>query len=235
MRKLTLTISAAALALGGATIAYADHHGGKRGGADADSDGIVTLAEAKAHGAKQFARMDANGDGVINANDREARRAERFTKIDTDGDGEVSQEEMQAAHEARHSMTRERRIQMQERRADRQEQMFARADTDGSGGLSNEEMRAMHEMHRGKMQEHRSGMHSREMQAGRRSGGRGMAMLRRADTDGDKTVTRAEFDAAVMARFNRADADGSGTITKEEHEAARATMKARMQQHRDKN
>jgi hypothetical protein len=52
-----------------------------------------------------------------------------------------------------------------------------------------------------------------------------MAMLRRADTNGDKAVTREEFDAAMEARFNRADKDGSGTISSEERKAAREAMR----------
>lgn len=221
MRKLTLTLSLGALALGGASAAFADHHGGKGAGPDANGDGVVTMEEAKAHGANMFGRMDANGDGVINAEDRTARQAQRFAMMDANGDGEVSLEEMQAAHQARRSKMQERGMAMRG-------EMFARADTDGSGGLSEAEMRAMHQARAGGMH---AGMgdHDGGMKRGHDRGERGMAMLRRGDTDGDGNVTRAELEASVIARFNRADTDGSGTITAEERAAARSTMKEHMQ------
>jgi hypothetical protein len=62
-----------------------------------------------------------------------------------------------------------------------------------------------------------------------------MRMLRQADSNGDKIVTRAEFDAAVEARFARADTDGSGVITAEEREAAKAAMKERRGERRGSN
>ena len=88
MRKLTLTLTAAALALGGATVAMADQQIGKRG-ADADGDGVITLAEHNARAAKMFERMDVNSDGFINDADSEARKAERFAKLDTDKSGSI--------------------------------------------------------------------------------------------------------------------------------------------------
>ena len=54
-----------------------------------------------------------------------------------------------------------------------------------------------------------------------------MQMLRRADANGDKIVTKDEFDAVVEARFARFDTDGSGTITAEERAAARAQRQER--------
>ena len=100
MRKLTLTISAVALALGGAGMAVASHHGGNQS-ADANGDGITTLAETKAKADERFAKMDANGDGQLDAADREAKRAARFSAADTDGNGELTLAEMTAAREAR--------------------------------------------------------------------------------------------------------------------------------------
>ena len=108
--------------------------------------------------------------------------------------------------------------------------MFERADTDGSGGLSEAEMRAAHDVRRAKMKD-RGG---REARHGRRGPSRGMAMLRRADANGDKIVTRAEFDAAAEARFNRADTDGSGVVTAEERQAAREARKANREERRSR-
>ena len=59
-------------------------------------------------------------------------------------------------------------------------------------------------------------------------GGPGMGM-RRADTDGDGKITRAEFVAAQLSRFDRDDTDHDGKLTQDERETARAQMMLRMQ------
>lgn len=217
MRKLTiaLTTGAAALTLGVAGIAAAHQHGGERGmaAADANDDGIISLDEAQAHADERFTRMDANADGQLTMEDRDAHRAQRFAEADTDGNGELSPAEMTAAREAREA-------ERAQRRAERQARMFERADTDGSGGLSEAEMIAAREA-RGEAREGRRGQRGEMRRGGRRGGDRAMRMLRRADTNQDQIVSKAEFDAAVEARFARVDSDGSGTITAEEREAAR--------------
>lgn len=203
MKKTAIGFSAAALALAG-TAALSQ---GPMGKVDTDGDGSVTRAEMASHGAAMFARMDANGDGVINAEDRAARRAEMFAKADTNGDGELSQAEMEARRDAR--------MERREARAERMAERFANMDTDNSGGLTQEEMQVNREA-RGKRGHH-----------GKRGGRRGgMMMLRMADADGDKSITRAEFDAAQAAHFARIDTNGDGTITAAEREAAHQKMRA---------
>jgi len=51
-------------------------------------------------------------------------------------------------------------------------------------------------------------------------GGRGMAMMQKADTNGDMKISKAEFTAAAIARFDKTDANKDGKITKEERQAA---------------
>lgn len=63
---------------------------------------------------------------------------------------------------------------------------------------------------------------------GRRHGGMGAGLLRRADTNGDGVVTRDEFRAAAMARFDRMDANHDGRIDATERQAMRDHMRARM-------
>lgn len=230
MRKLTLTLSVAALALSSTGIAaYAQG----RQATDANGDGVVSLAETKVQAAQRFARMDVNEDGQIDKADREAMQAKRFAMVDTNGDGELSQAEMKTAREARKS-------KQAERRAKRQDQMFARMDADKSGGISEAEMKAAQEARgerRGKMRGERRaeargehvGQHHgmREGPRGGRGKGMrgGMRMLRQADANKDMIVTRAEFDAVVEARFARVDTDKSGTISAEERKAAREKMR----------
>ena len=230
MRKSTLmTAAVAALALGGAGIALANHsadHGANhRAGpgfeqADVDGDGIITLDEAKAKSAERFAKMDANADGSLSREDREARAAQRFTESDANQDGEISPEEMTAAREKREAERAARRAEMQAT-------MFERLDTDGSGGLSQAELEA------GKAMRAQMGGEDRRRGKGPRMGRggpekMGMMALRRADTNYDNAVSREEFDAMVEARFARIDTDGSGTITEAEREAAKSQMRGRM-------
>jgi Ca2+-binding EF-hand superfamily protein len=239
MRKLTLTLSVAALALAGSTVALADHHGGKKG-PDGGGDGTVTLEEMTAKSGRMFEHMDANGDGVVDKADHEAHMAEKaqkrgehhakfFAKADSDGDGELSADELKAAHEAR-------REKMESRRKEHGDAMFAKLDTDNSGGLSAEELAAGHKAHEGRKGKHaemgEGGEHGKR---GDHRGGMAMHMLKRADADGDKAVTRAEFDAAVAKHFAEVDTDKSGTITAEERAAAHEAMKARMKEHRSGN
>ena len=217
MRKYTLIAAASALALGGAGIAMADHHRGTGGHhgpamerADADGDGVITLDEAKAHGAERFAKMDANADGSISREDREARAEIRFAEADANDDGEVTPEEMTAMRE-------QREAERAKRRAERQAMIFERLDTDGSGGLSQAELEAGKAL-RAEMRSQRGGP-----QMARRGGGKGpMAMMRQADTNMDQAISREEFDAMIEARFAKLDTDGSGTITQAEREAAKA-------------
>ncbi|RKF22522.1 hypothetical protein D6851_04690 [Altericroceibacterium spongiae] len=91
MRKLTLSIAAATVALaGGATLAFAQPKGG----------GDFTREQAQERASSMFDRMDANGDGVLDDADREAREKQRFERLDTDGDGSISPEEFAARKQA---------------------------------------------------------------------------------------------------------------------------------------
>jgi len=75
----------------------------------------------------------------------------------------------------------------------------------------------------------------------------GPGMMQSADTDGDGTISRAEFDAAGARAFARLDEDGDGYVTMDEFEAGphmerqhagrgaeehRARMEERMKLHR---
>ncbi|MBA4165136.1 MAG: hypothetical protein C0510_11010 [Erythrobacter sp.] len=212
MKKSVLGLSIAVLALGASAIALADHHGGDKG-PDADGDGVITLKEVTAHSTERFKRMDTDGNGVIDAADHAERKAGHFARIDADGNGEVSKAEMEAAHEAR-------RAERAERSEQRHDAMFAWLDTDKSGGVSESEFAAMQGMREG------HGKMDGKMRGGHGEG-RGMHMLKMADSNGDGAVTRAEFDAAVAAHFAKMDKDGSGSLSREEHEAARAAMHER--------
>lgn len=231
MRKFTLTLTAAALAIVAATGAAAQPMRG----------GDLTLAAFTERAGKMFDRMDANSDGVINAADRAAQQAARFGKLDSDGNGEVSKAEMQAAQQARKAKMAERRAAREARSGQMSDRRFAMHDADGSGGVTPAEMAAARET-RGEMRGQRkaAGGEAREARQGQRAetgamrgkrGGKGgvhmmRGLVRQADANGDKAITRAEFDTAIAARFARMDADANGTVTAEEHRAARSAMQA---------
>lgn len=93
MKKLTIGLSVAALAIAG--VAYAAP--GQRG--DADNNGTLTRAEAQAHANERFTKMDANKDGKLDAADREARQTAMFDRIDTNKDGQISRQEFAAGRD----------------------------------------------------------------------------------------------------------------------------------------
>ena len=60
---------------------------------------------------------------------------------------------------------------------------------------------------------------------GGRGKGGGMKMLAMAGTNGDKSVTQAEFRAAAEARFAKADVNNDGTVTADERKVQHAAMR----------
>lgn len=98
MRKLTLALSTAALAISGAAMAQtaSEHTKGPR------PDMTRTQAQAKAEAA--FAKLDANLDGRLDQADRAAMKAGMFDRIDTDRNGSISRAEFDAMHAKRGGM-----------------------------------------------------------------------------------------------------------------------------------
>ncbi len=232
MRKVTLALSAAALALVSGSLAAqpADR---------ADHGAALTQQQFKERAAAMFARMDANGDGTINAADRAARQADRFARLDTDRNGEISRSEMEANAEQRRARMAERRERRAERRAERaperaermaerREARFAMIDVDNNGALSQAELAAARERRAEARAERRAASDARSGQGMKRGkrGGMMHGLLRQADANGDRAISRAEFDAAVAAHFTRLDTNRDGTVTAEERRASRQAMRA---------
>jgi hypothetical protein len=127
----------------------------------------------------------------------------RFEKLDADGNGQIDAADRGARQKAR----------------------FAEIDTNNDAMISEAEFMAHQEARMANRAE-RSGK-------GRRGGGNDGAAMRggdvgrwgRADTNGDKAISKSEFTAAASARFERADADGDGTVTPDERKAARMKMR----------
>lgn len=223
--RLALAATLALASTAGATVAAAQP--GERPAGD------LTRAAFAERASKAFERMDVNRDGQLDPADRAAHQAQRFGKLDADGNGEVSQAEMQAAHDARKAKLAERRSQREARGAERMERRFAMLDQDGSGGVSQAEMDAARKK-RGEMRGQRGERGDRAEMRGKRGGkqlgqkgGQHMmrGLIRQADADGDRIVTRAEFDRTVATHFARMDADGNGTLTATERKAARTALR----------
>lgn len=93
MKKTTLAMSAAVLAMAG-TAVYAAAPAGPGKTAD------MTRAQVVAQAGEMWTKMDVNADGVVNQADRDARRAQMFDRMDTNKDGSISRDEFNAAHPA---------------------------------------------------------------------------------------------------------------------------------------
>ena len=98
MRKLTLALSTAALALTGAAIAQTAPV--QKAGPTAHRMPLadMTRAQAQARAETRFARMDVNQDGTLNETDRAAKKAQMFDRIDADHNGSISRAEFDAMH-----------------------------------------------------------------------------------------------------------------------------------------
>ena len=174
--------------------------GGDRHMGDADGNGVVTRAEAQASATQMFARMDANKDGKIDETDRAARRAEmQATRFAAlDANKDGS---ISKAEWDQHGA--ERAAKRGEKRAEAGE---------ARGGKRGDGMRG----HHGKRGGHGGGRH----------GGMGGGWMK-ADTNGDKAISQAEFTASALARFDRMDANKDGQVTAEERQAARQAMRGK--------
>ncbi|MBJ7438824.1 MAG: hypothetical protein JHD35_07340 [Sphingopyxis sp.] len=164
---------------------------------DTDGNGTVSRAEVQTHTAQMFAKLDANKDGKIDPADRAAQHAERQAK------------------------------------------MFAAIDADGNGSISKAEWdkhgtdRAAKRAERGDKRADagqagegkRHGMRGH----GKRGGHHGMrgGIMAKADTNGDKAISQAEFQTAALARFDSADANKDGQVTAEERKAQRGEWRAK--------
>jgi hypothetical protein len=97
-------------------------------------------------------------------------------------------------------------------------------DADNNGAISQSEFMAIHEAgaeRRADRRERRMERIGASMREGRQRGRVGtIAMMARADTNGDKAVSQAEYRAAIDARFSKADANQDDSLSIEERQAA---------------
>ncbi|WP_374525764.1 EF-hand domain-containing protein [Sphingopyxis sp.] len=142
----------------------------------------------------------------------QAHAAERFAKMDANKDGKLDASDRAARH------------------AEMQAKMFDRLDANKDGSISKAEWDQHSADRAAKRGEKRAdaGDGKRGMRGhhgGR--GGHGGMMMGRADTDGDKAISLAEFQTAALARFDAADANKDGQVTAAERTAQREAWKAK--------
>ncbi len=190
-----------------------------------------------------------------------ARADARFDRLDTNKDGQLSAEERKAGAEAaRKAMAERKGGELQDfvpgaRRGGgggMGERMLARVDTNGDGLISKAEHRAMVEARFARMDadkdgsveagEGRKGMGKAKWKRGgdRRGpggpggpGGPAMAM-KKADTNGDGAISRAEFDAQSAERFAKLDTNKDGKIDATEMQAQRDKARDAMKKMRER-
>lgn len=239
IRKITLGLTAAAIAMGG--VAYAQGGKGPAQRMDTDGNGSVSRAEAQAMATKMFDRLDANHDGKIDAADRALRQTERrtkmFEKLDANHDGSISKDEFLAAKGP----------------------MDGKGPMGGPGGPGDDRGPGMDSPPPpppgeggpdmaggpdggpdagprgpggpgcpGMDRPGKGGKHG----MGHGHKGMGMMMFEKADTNHDGAVTKAEAMAAVMTHFDEVDTNKDGQISADERKAAHEKMRAEFQAHK---
>ncbi|WP_323765443.1 EF-hand domain-containing protein [Marinovum sp.] len=151
---------------------------------DQNGDGSLTPEEMRDVGKARFAQMDGNGDGELSADElqaaAEARRDARFERmierLDSDGNGTLSAAELEAGHDKMRKGGKMGRDQ-------------ARGDKDGGSKERGAQRRADQDSKQGGK---RDGAERREA----RGDARFDQMFALVDTDGNGTVSQAEFDSA---------------------------------------
>jgi Ca2+-binding EF-hand superfamily protein len=150
----------------------------------------------------------ADGDKIVTKADAISAADARFAKMDANGDGQLNETDRTAM----------------------MKKHFAEMDADKNGAISEAEFitasqaRATMRGDRHAKRMERTGPHDGHVGMGKGNSapkGGGMKMLALADTDGDKSVTQAEFRKAAEVRFAKADSNNDGTISDAERKSMR--------------
>lgn len=170
---------------------------------------LIVSAAALALGGVAYAAPDMMRGGDMTRAEAQEKAEARFTKMDVNNDGQLNAED----------------------RAERMNSRFDTLDTDGDGAISRTEFAAGHENMRGHHADRGDGK-----QRGWKGKGKGHKrgdMMKLADSNGDGSVSSAEFTAARLARFDQTDANNDGTITRDERRAAHKEMRSKWKAQRD--
>ena len=182
----------------------------------AGASALILAAAAYAAPMAGKMKMDADGNGSVTKSEATSVSDERFAKMDADSNGQIDQADKLARVKAR----------------------FAKMDADNNGAVTEVEFVAANAARMEKRMQrkasdgdgrggHRGGRHGRGGADG------GVGKWGKADTNGDKAISRAEYDAAQQARFAAKDADNDGVITAEESKNARQEMRSKWRAKRE--
>ncbi len=234
---------------------FAERHDTDGDGAVSRAEWDAMVAERHPEGApdraaEHFQKLDQDGDGAITEADLTALRSAHLAAFlshvaDGDDDGDLTAAELDAWFAARDT-TGDGRLDLADFEGEEEKGRMHRhhhrvgeaLDADGDGGVEPSELReviARFDADRdGTLSEaERPEVAMRHMRHGRGFGHRGGhgahgEMLRKIDGDGDGTITRAEWDAAVAAHhpegapdraaehFEKLDTNGDGVLTGDE-------------------
>lgn len=176
---------------------------------------VVALATAAfALPAAKPGKMDLDGNGIVSKAEAMTAADGMFARMDQNKDGSINAADREAGVKVR----------------------FQEIDADKNGSVSEAEFLAHHQERMEERQAKRAEFRAEGGKHGHKGGhrgkhhgggfGGGMAMLKAADANGDRTITKAEFQSAAEARFAMADTDKNGSLSAEEQKAARKAMRA---------
>lgn len=170
---------------------------------------------------------DSNNDGVLTRAEFDAGRQTLFARLDADNNGQLSREEMRA-----------QRGEHRGRRGDHRGGPpggppgggFEGADANNDGNITRDEFLARPIQMFERLDANHDGVISaaerpQRQERGERGGDDGPRAERgdrpNPDTDGNGTISRAEFTAMGAGMFDHLDANNDGRVTREEAQAQR--------------
>ncbi len=168
----------------------------------AGASALIITAAAYAAPMVGKMKMDVDGNGSVSTPEAASVSDARFAKMDADGNGQIDQADNQVRVKAR----------------------FAEMDADHNGAITEAEFIAADAKRMVNRMERRD--KRGEGRKGNRGGQEGgVGRWGKADTNGDKAISRAEYNAAQEARFAAKDTDNDGAISADEMKNALQKMR----------
>ncbi|MEP6483244.1 MAG: EF-hand domain-containing protein [Rudaea sp.] len=172
-------------------------------------------------------RMDSDGKGYVSEDDFVAKAKQRFARMDTRGDGKLTPDELSAPRLHEHQKAAQNaNPDAQAKRAAFAQKYFDRIDANHDRVVTQDEYIAAATAHFNKIDKDGSGeLTAQQIAASPRMVKHEQRIasheVKRMDTDGDGTVSQAEFMAGAKARFVKLDKNADGFVDADELSAHR--------------